>query len=251
MRRKTLPSYAKAYEPWSTLFTVEPLIMPAVPVLAFLRLNPNLITLASLLFAVLTGIMFSLGHWIWAAVMFQATYITDNLDGKVARLRKMTSEFGAKLDLLVDGLRKPMCFLGLAVYFYSQQKFVLAIIVFVILAVHIIIHKLYAFLDINHCDLEFPEFHRKIIRKIFPRVVALYTFFDEQFFMFIIFPLIAGIIGLPKGEIWFFWGAMIANGLCLLKLLMILNHKRKNRYDEVHQDWFATKGNLDKADGLS
>jgi phosphatidylglycerophosphate synthase len=247
MTTTSIPKYVKAYDPWSAALFVDPIVIPIIPFLARLRIHPNWITILSLFSGLFSGILFLLGNWSWAGILFLLTFFLDAMDGKVARLRQITSEFGAKLDDIADDIRKPSCFLGIFIYFCINHQIIFAILTVIVFVVHVFIHKLYTFLDVNHCDLEFPEFHRKIVRKIFPRVVALYTFFEEQFVMFIVFPIIAGVIGLPKGEIWFFWGAIIATGLCLLKLLIILGHKRKGRYAQVHQDWNAAKGNLDKA----
>jgi len=246
MSRKNLPAYAKQYEPWSALH-VEPLVLFLTPILARWRVHPNVLTLLSLLLGLSSGLLFALGHWIWGAIAFQTTYIPDCLDGKVARLRQITSEFGAKLDNWADYVRKPSCFLGIAVYFYSNDQLFFVVLTALTLFVHVVVHKLYVFLDINHCDLEFPNFHRKIFRRLMPRAVALYTFFEEQNLLFIVSPLVAGFIGLPQGGVWFFWGAAIAIGLCFLKLIIVCNHRRKGRYAEVHQDWAATKGNLNNA----
>lgn len=245
MRKKPLPDYAKQYEPWSALF-IEPLVIFLTPILAAWHVHPNAVTIVSSVFAISAGVMFGLGYWVWAAILFQATYIPDCIDGKLARFRKMTSELGAKLDNWADYVRKPSCFLGIAVYFYTNGQLLSAVLTAVALLAHVSVHKLYVFLNINHCDLEFPNFHRKVFRRIMPRAVALYTFFEEQNLLFIVFPLIAGLIGLPKGGVWFFVGAIIATSFALLKLLIVCNHRRKGRYNQVFQDWFNTKGNLDK-----
>lgn len=245
MQKKKKPSWAKAYEPWSELF-IEPLVIYLTPVLAAWRVHPNVLTVISLLFGLSCCVFFALGYWIWGAIAFQATYIPDCLDGKVARLRGMTSAFGAKLDAWADYARKPSCFLGIGIYFYINDQLFFAALTALLLFIHVFVHRLYVFTSINHCDLEFPNFHRKVFRRIMPRAVALYTFFEEQNLMFIVSPLVAGLIGLPKGGVWFLWGALIAVILCFLKLLIVLNHRRKGRYELVHQDWAATKGNLDK-----
>jgi hypothetical protein len=127
-----------------------------------------------------------------------------------------------------------------------NKLFVFGLLTIAIFVVHVFVHKLYVRFKINHCDLEFPNFHRKIFRRIMPRAVALYTFFEEQNLLFTASPLVAGLIGLAHGAVWFLWGGLIAVILCFLKLLIVLNHRKKGRYELVHQDWGGTKGNLDK-----
>lgn len=246
MFKKKVANYIKAYDPWSAVIFIDPVAIHLVRLLAVMRIHPNIITLLSFVSGILSGLSFAMGRWHWGSGLFLATFFFDAIDGKLARFCNLTSDFGVKFDVLVDYTRKPLCFLGMIIFFYFQEQLAFSIFTFLLLVIHFIIHKLYILLNINHCDLEFPNFHRKTVRKTFPRIVALYTFFDEQFIMFIISPLVAGLIGLPKGEVWFLWGAAVAIGLCFLKLLIVLNHRRKGRYELVHQDWLGTKGNLDK-----
>ena len=68
----------------------------------FRTLAPNLITLLALC-AGLTGIRLAIEgklEWAVAAIVFAATL--DGIDGRVARMLKGTSRFGAELDSLAD-----------------------------------------------------------------------------------------------------------------------------------------------------
>ena len=244
MKENERNKYTKDYEPWSDIVFTEPIAIPLTPVLAKLRVHPNLITVFSLLAGLASGVIFAFGHWFWAALVFQFAYLCDCLDGKVARLRQMTSSFGAKLDVFADSTRKPSSFLGIAIYFYCAELTGFAILTVLALVVHILIHKLYVLTDVLEYDLELPDFHRKFIRRISPRTVALYTFFEEQFIEFVAFPLVAAIIGLPKGAVWFFYGAVVVTVLGLTKLYILLNHRRKGRYEQIHQNWAGTGGSL-------
>ena len=159
----------------------------------------------------------------------------------------MTSEFGAKLDVFADGFKKPSCFLGITIYFLRNDLLLAAILTCLAFAVHVGTHKLYLFFKVTEYDLEFPDFHRNVVRKFIPRSLCLYTFFEEQFFEFMVFPLVAGIIGLPDGAVWFLYGAAFVAILGMTKLAILVNHRRKGHYDQVYQDWAGTGGNLDKA----
>jgi len=247
MYNKPKRSYIKAYEPWSTIFVTDILAIPLTPLLAALGISPNVITIASLISGVCSGIAFGFGHWFWGALIFEFAFLMDCLDGKVARYRGMTSEFGAKLDVLADYIKKPAGFLGIAIYFFLNNQVVFSILAVAAMVIHVGIHKLYVIAGVSEYDLEFPKFHRKVIRRIVPRLLNLYNFFDEQFIEFGVFPLIGGIIGMPRGGEWFLYGAAFVACLGLLKLVNSLNYRRKGRYDEIYQDWAGTKGNLDKA----
>lgn len=247
MSDKKIPAYIKAYQAWSIVFFIDPVAIRLVPILAALRVHPNVITGGALLTGLSSGVFFALGYWFWGAIIFLISHFLDCVDGNVARLRQMTSEFGARLDNWADYVRKPSGFLGIAVYFYTSGEIVLAALTAVALATHVFVHKLYGFLGVTHCDLEFPDFHRRVVRRFAPRVLALYTYFEEFFFLFVVFPLLASFVGMPKGGVWFLWGALITTALTFLKLLILWNHRRKGQYERVYQNWPGTKGNLDKA----
>lgn len=70
--------------------------------LSFNRMIPNILTLLALV-AGLTSIRFSLdGQWENAVLAIVAAGILDALDGRIARLLKGASKFGAELDSLSD-----------------------------------------------------------------------------------------------------------------------------------------------------
>ena len=244
---KSKPAYVKPYRPWCDLFFADPLADPLTPVMAAMRVHPNVITTGSLFAGLASGVLFAMGYWLWGALVFQFSCFCDGLDGKVARLRQMTSEFGARLDVWADSARKPSSFMGLAIYFYIHEQLSFVILTVVALIVHVVVHKLYGIVGVQEYDLEFPNFHKKVVRRFAPKILTLYTFFEEQFIEFVVFPLIAVVAGLPKGGVWFFYGAGIVTVLGLGKLFLLWNHRRKGRYKEVYQDWVGTQGKLDKA----
>lgn len=70
--------------------------------LSFNRMIPNILTLLALA-AGLTAIRFGLeGRWEHAVIAIVAAGILDGLDGRIARLLKGSSKFGAELDSLSD-----------------------------------------------------------------------------------------------------------------------------------------------------
>lgn len=244
MTKKSERVYIKAFEPWCVVFFTDPLAIPIARLLSSLRVHPNAITAVSLLAGLASGVFFSMGYWFWGAVVFQFSFLTDCLDGKVARLRQMTSEFGAKLDVWADGTRKPSSFIGIGIFFYLSDQHLLAYFTIMACIVHFSMHKIYSLAGVSEYDLEFPEFQRRVVRRIAPRLLALYTFFDEQFIEFVLFPLVGVIIGGREGKVWFLWGALITTTLTLLKLAILFDHRRKGRYAQVYQDWAGAKGNL-------
>ncbi len=81
---------------------MRPVRRPRLKSLPFNRMIPNILTLLSLC-AGLTAIRFALQEqWQFAVVALFAAAIFDGLDGRVARILKGTSKFGAELDSLSD-----------------------------------------------------------------------------------------------------------------------------------------------------
>lgn len=72
-----------------------------------LPLTPNNITAISLVFGLLGAACFAFGTWSWSvlgSVLMTLSYILDNCDGEIARLKSMSSEWGARFDDIVDTL---------------------------------------------------------------------------------------------------------------------------------------------------
>ena len=81
---------------------MRPVRRPRLKALPFNRMIPNILTLLALC-AGLTSIRFGLlEQWQLAVVALFAAAIFDGLDGRVARILKGTSKFGAELDSLSD-----------------------------------------------------------------------------------------------------------------------------------------------------
>ena len=68
----------------------------------FLHIPPNLITILSILLAILAAYAFAEQMWFAAMVVAIFAAFFDALDGAVARAAKKTTKFGAYLDALVD-----------------------------------------------------------------------------------------------------------------------------------------------------
>jgi phosphatidylglycerophosphate synthase len=78
--------------------------------------TPNQITTASLMFGLGGAACFVAGVWGWSltgALLMIAGYTLDNCDGEIARLKKLSSEWGAKFDDVVDWLVDSAFFIAL------------------------------------------------------------------------------------------------------------------------------------------
>lgn len=100
---------------------LRPRVRPRYRGPSFNRIIPNLMTTVGLC-AGLTAMRFALeGHFASAAVAITAAGVIDGLDGRLARLLKGTSRFGAEFDSLSDFA----CFgvaPGLTLYEWSLQR---------------------------------------------------------------------------------------------------------------------------------
>ncbi len=86
------------------------------PILLKTPATPNQITTISLLLGLACAACFIQGGWITGIVgglLLVASYTFDNCDGEVARIKNMSSEFGAKLDDMSDWMVDASFFVAL------------------------------------------------------------------------------------------------------------------------------------------
>lgn len=74
----------------------------------YTKLTPNQITVISFIFGLASAFCFLQGTWIYlviGACLFEASYVFDCVDGKIAKLKGLASPFGAYLDITLDMTR--------------------------------------------------------------------------------------------------------------------------------------------------
>ncbi len=96
----------------------------------FTRMHPNTITLISLLFAFLAGFSFYLtnvtSYFLFLAFLFIIlAALLDAIDGKVARLKHISSPRGDFLDHLIDRYADMFIIIGIGFSAYSTPLFAL------------------------------------------------------------------------------------------------------------------------------
>jgi archaetidylinositol phosphate synthase len=77
-------------------------IDPASRAFARLCVTPNQITLLSVFFGVLAGVLYATGHAYPAALALLVSALLDFIDGGVARINRKASRFGAAIDWVAD-----------------------------------------------------------------------------------------------------------------------------------------------------
>jgi phosphatidylglycerophosphate synthase len=88
---------------WWVVLVVDPVVMRILPwTLKHPRITPNKITLTGSALGCFAIAAFATGHLVVGALLFEARFFLDCLDGKVARARGWVSDRGAFLDMSLD-----------------------------------------------------------------------------------------------------------------------------------------------------
>ncbi|MBE0432676.1 CDP-alcohol phosphatidyltransferase family protein [candidate division WOR-3 bacterium] len=94
-------------------------VRPIVGVLMALHIHPNVITLSSLVLAVVAFFFYKAGiFWAGAIFLFWCG-IFDTFDGEIARRRNMISKLGGFLDSTIDRINEFIVYLGLYFYYHA------------------------------------------------------------------------------------------------------------------------------------
>jgi phosphatidylglycerophosphate synthase len=88
-------------------------MMPVGRIIAKTGITPNMITLLTLLVALVSAWFFAIGDIITGLVVMILTVIMDMFDGAVARAANLSSRFGATLDHTLDRYAEYLFMLGL------------------------------------------------------------------------------------------------------------------------------------------
>ena len=93
--------------------------------------TPNQVTIISLILGIISGVFFSLGEYtytITAGLLYFVSTVFDQCDGEVARLKQMETEFGRKLDIIVDAIVNAVIVIGITIAVYVKMDSALVII---------------------------------------------------------------------------------------------------------------------------
>lgn len=77
------------------------------------NITPNQITIFGFLVSLISAFCFFDGYLLLGALLFEFSYLLDCVDGSVARLKGLSSDFGAYLDSITDALKIFACSFGL------------------------------------------------------------------------------------------------------------------------------------------
>jgi phosphatidylglycerophosphate synthase len=91
---------------------------------AHTRLTPNMVTVANTIFGLACAWMFAVpNYWmrLFAAIFFLISITIDGVDGELARLKMVESDFGGALDVATDNVVHAAVFVGLLVGCYRVE----------------------------------------------------------------------------------------------------------------------------------
>ena len=116
--RVLLDSAVKSTDGFFTTFFVSPYSKYIARWCARRGLTPNFVTSVSMLVGVLAAVAFALGTRAWlivGAVLLQAAFTLDCVDGQLARYTRTFTSFGAWLDSVFDRAKEYVVYAGLAI----------------------------------------------------------------------------------------------------------------------------------------
>jgi CDP-diacylglycerol---glycerol-3-phosphate 3-phosphatidyltransferase len=93
-----------------------------VAFVAFLGINPNLLTFMGFLITVGAAFYFARGKFLEAGLVIIFAGIFDMLDGRVARITNSVTKFGAFFDSVLDRYSDIVMLLGLMIYYSKAQR---------------------------------------------------------------------------------------------------------------------------------
>jgi phosphatidylglycerophosphate synthase len=130
--RPELQRALKPVDSWWTVIAVDPVAMRVLPPL--LRrpwVTPNGITACAFVVGAISVGLFATGQLVAGALVYELRFFLDCLDGKLARVRRTSSSFGAAFDRLADALTVPAAYAALGWTLATQgtwsHTFVLAV----------------------------------------------------------------------------------------------------------------------------
>uniref|UniRef100_A0A7C4XK73 CDP-alcohol phosphatidyltransferase family protein n=1 Tax=candidate division WOR-3 bacterium TaxID=2052148 RepID=A0A7C4XK73_UNCW3 len=100
-------------------------VLPITKILAKFSIHPNSITIFSLFFSVFAFIFYRKGIFFLGGIFLFFSSILDTFDGELARQTNRITRFGGFLDSTVDRINEFVIYLGLFLYYYNRENYVL------------------------------------------------------------------------------------------------------------------------------
>jgi phosphatidylglycerophosphate synthase len=102
-------------------------IQPVNLVLHRLRVSPDHLTFAGMVFGALAGLAFARGRLVLAGLFLILAGVSDMLDGSLARSNGKTSAFGSYIDSVADRFTEGLIFTGVAWHLRDKTELLLVL----------------------------------------------------------------------------------------------------------------------------
>ena len=96
-------------------------IRPIGNFFARLGIHPNILSISGLILSIVSGIIYSMGYFLWGGCVLIFAGTCDVLDGLLARQTGKVSRFGAFFDSTLDRFGEVFIFMGLAWHFSGGE----------------------------------------------------------------------------------------------------------------------------------
>jgi len=150
-------------------------INPLIELLVRWKVKPNTITTIGLVISTFATVIFIYGGKFgerndhsyigWAGVVILFGGLFDMIDGRLARVGKMTSTFGALYDSVLDRYSEMIMFLGICWYLVAQSYFLSSLFAFIALIGSVMVSYIRARAESlgAHADVGFMQRPERII----------------------------------------------------------------------------------------
>lgn len=116
------------------------IINPVIELFVKIGVTPNIITAIGFILNIVAAVIFIIGAGVertdlsyvgWGGAVILLAGLFDMIDGRLARVGKMESRFGAMFDSVLDRYSELVMFLGICYYLVAQSYFLSSLFAFI------------------------------------------------------------------------------------------------------------------------
>ncbi len=168
---------------------------PMARLLAKTSVTPNQMSWAAFVVALLAFVIFILGQNIIAGLLVQLSSVVDGVDGSLARMKGMTSEFGGFLDSVLDRYADILIVLGLTLWsFYHEVYPWVWLVGFIAITGIICISYTRARIDSEHRHIFDVGFKSLASRDVRLFLIMLGAIIGQVYFLLIVIAVLTNLV---------------------------------------------------------
>jgi archaetidylinositol phosphate synthase len=146
------------------------IVVPLGNAVAKTGVEPNVLTLAGLLFSIAAAGAFAYGNLVYAFMLLFLGSLFDVLDGAVAKAQRKVTKFGGYLDSVADRYADAFILIGIAMYLNEHHVLIMVVIVGSILVSY---SRARAETVIDKCDVGLAERSERLIILMVATLLAI------------------------------------------------------------------------------